>query len=188
MKKHIHTTASMHKLHTHKPVDEACTLTHHNSAYEHIVSKNHLCSTFQDMTPGAHCVFASPGSRRTFSFITVCCLEAWRPPLSPWADFQVPRALGRTHRELWSCSSLKNKDNLRDCWENPIPLLEKMRPTQSSRTPQGRRDVPRDQHWHTAWEASLKQGHRAEGEDLSWCNALLCIPQESQRKCCRTWV
>lgn len=117
----------MQKLHTHKHVYKACTLTHHKPAYEHIMSKDHLCSTFQDMTPGAPCAFASPGSRRTFSFISVCCLEEWRPPLSPWADFQDPRVLGRMHRALWHCSSLKNKDNLRDCWENPIPLLEKMR-------------------------------------------------------------
>lgn len=101
-----------------------------------------------------------------FSFITVCCLEEWRPPLSPWADFQDPRALGRMHRGSGHCSSLKNKDNLKDGWENLIPLLEKMRPIPSSGTPQGRKGILRGRTWLTAWGQSVRQGHRVEQEGL----------------------
>lgn len=61
------------------------------------------------------------------------------------------------YRGSGHCSSLKNKDNLKDGWENLIPLLEKMRLIPSSGTPQGRgRGYLRGQTRPIAWGTSVR--------------------------------
>lgn len=150
---HVHSTHSSHTAHTaHTHVRTAHTHAHtahsthssHTRAHTHI-TRRPVNLTFQSLTLYRRLgAFSNTGLQDPqFPQRILRCLEGGGPPQSHWADFQNPRPLGKRRRGSDNCSSLKNKDNLRDDREPPNP------------PPAG--DRGRQRPWDTA--NGLRRGH-----------------------------
>lgn len=144
---HTQLTHSTHSSHTCTHSSHTCTHSTHSShtrAHTHI-TRRPVNLTFQSLTLYRRLgAFSNTGLQDPqFPQRILRCLEGGGPPQSHWADFQNPRPLGKRRRGSDNCSSLKNKDNLRDDREPPNP------------PPAG--DRGRQRPWDTA--NGLRRGH-----------------------------
>ena len=122
-------------IHAHSNAPHTCThSTHSSCTHAHSMHSSHrlmhtqitrrpLNLTIQSLMLFRRLrVFSNTGLQDPqFPQRILGCLEGGGPPKSYWAGFQNPRPLGKPCRVSDNCSSLKNKDNLRDDWEPPDP-------------------------------------------------------------------